>query len=224
MRIARPRALAPTAVPSGSFAVLTTVLLVVLAAMPLAAAPPDGAEALGRMLSHEMVLTRDGEAVVRIVQEVEVDGCHAVVTLTHYAPGTGRRRMMERSRFEIDRMSRAEEDGEADAGGGSIDLTARDYFVRGRDGGLSRWLAALAATRDSEDRAADMRALQFRIERGEFGAFASRNGYEMRSFLEKDPEPYYSMPLPVVSLTLPEDAADEAADAWWRYAAGHCPG
>lgn len=185
----------------------------------------DAAEALGRLLSHESVIEKDGEPIVRLEQRVEVDGCYAVVTTSHFVPGTDRRRMVERSRFQIGHMERIEpEPEEGDVGAPrSIDLTARDYFMRGRDRGLSRWLDALAETRDAQDRAAEMRELQFRVEQGEFGAFARANGYEMRSYLEGDPEPYYAMPLPAVSLTLPEEEAEEASAAWSRYAARHCP-
>lgn len=217
MRIAPPRARRAAAVSAALAALLA-------AGATAVAAQADEAEALARLLSHETVVERDGEPVVRLVQRVEVSGCDAVVTTTHYAPGTDRRRMTERSRFEIEHMDPIEREDAANGLPASIDLTARDYFVRAGDRGLSRWLDALAETRASQDRAAEMRALQLRIERGEFGAFARQNGYEMRSFLEGDPEPYYSMPLPALSLALPEEAAAAARAAWSRYADAHCAG
>ncbi|HUF55788.1 MAG TPA: hypothetical protein VMM55_04425 [Thermohalobaculum sp.] len=192
----------------------------------------EEAAALGARFSHETVVRLDGEPVVRIEQHLDVDACDAVVTTTHYAPGDdGARRMVERSRFEIGRMDVVERAEAEEATGdvpaplpdrAQLDLTARDYFVRAGDDGLSRWLAALRATRTAPDRSAEMRALQFRVAAGEFGPFARANGYEMRSYLEGDPEPYYAMPLPAISLSLPVDA-EAAVDAWTGYAAEHCP-
>lgn len=199
-----------------------------------AARPAGEAEALGLLFTHETVVRQDGEPVVRIEQRLAVDGCDAVVTTTHYAPGEdGRRRMVELSRFEIGRMDVVERAGAAEATGdvpaplpdrAQLDLTARDHFVQAGDDGLSRWLAALRATRTAPDRSAEMRALQFRVAAGEFGPFARANGYEMRSYLEGDPEPYYAMPLPAISLSLPvgADAAAAAAAAWRSYAEDHC--
>ena len=213
---------------------LPAAALLVLAAGAAAAAPAAKeaeADTLGALFSHETVVRLDGEAVVRIEQRLAVDGCHAVVTTTHYAPGEeGERRMVERSRFEIGRMvvvpraEAAEATGDVPAplpGRGQLDLTARDYFVEAGDEGLSRWLAELRRTRTAPDRSAEMRALQFRVAAGEFGAFAEANGYEMRSYLEGDPEPYYAMPLPAISLSLP-DESEAAEEIWESYATEHC--
>lgn len=189
-------------------------LATALLALPAAGVEPDDAARLEALFGHEQ--RQDG---MRIVQRLALDGCDAVLTVTVYGEDSGRRRMAEISRFQIPhyRPSGSDEPG-------MLPLTARAYFSRAGDRGLSRWLAALAETRADLDRAARMRELQFRVEAGEFGRFAARNGYEMRSWLEGDPEPYYAMPLPTVALRLPPDASDEAEAAWRAYAARHCAG
>lgn len=179
-----------------------------------AAAVEDDAARLEALFSHEF----DGEGM-RLEQTLDIEDCDVVLTETVFAEDTGRRRMAEISRFQITHYQRVEIEA-PDA----LGLTARDYFTNAGDRGLTRWLEALAETRLDDDRAARMREIQFRVERGEFGPFAVRNGYEMRSWLENDPEPYYAMPLPALALRLPPDAADKAEAAWRDYARRHCAG
>lgn len=150
-------------------------------------------------------------------QVLELDGCDARLTLTAYAEPGGVRRLSEVSRFELEHF--AVVDGESE---GVLELTARDYFSRAGDEGLGRWLEAIAATARDEQRSARLRELQTRVELGEFGRFAARNGYESRSFLEGDVEPYYALTLPAVALRLPEEHREEALDAWRTYAGEHC--
>lgn len=186
------------------------VLILGLTAGPALAAddPVDPVGALEALFAVETT----GEGM-RIEQALDLDGCEAVLTTTVWGEPENRRRMVETARFEVGLYPAV-----AESAPGSLDLTARRYFSRAGDDGLVRWLDELAATRDDPDRGARMRELQLRVDRGEFGEYARRNGYEMRSFLEGDPEPYYAMPLPAVSLTLPEEDAEAAEGAWLAYA------
>lgn len=177
--------------------------------LSLAAAAGDADSALSRRFSFEQPLP--GRTVE---QALSVEGCAVTVTHTVRDPETGLRRMVEISRFEVEHY--AEVDGSPQE---TLDLSARQYFSSARDDGLRRWLDALGASREDRDRGARMRELQLRVDEGEFGAFAAGNGYEMRSFLEGDPEPYYAMPLPSVSIALPDDDPEGALAAWRSYAA-----
>lgn len=188
-------------------------LVAALIAAP-AHAVEDDAAALEALFSNEV--RHDG---MRLQQTLAVDACDVVLVHTVYGEDTGRRRMAEISRFQIRHYRPVTTEGP-----GELGLTARAYFSNAGDRGLTRWLQALAETRMDQNRAARMRELQLRVEEGEFGSFAARNGYEMRSWLEGDPEPYYAMPLPAVALRLPPDAADEAEAAWRAYARRHCSG
>lgn len=152
-------------------------------------------------------------------QTLEVDGCAARLTLTAYAEPGGVRRLSETSRFELQHFALV--DGESP---GVMELTARDYFSRAGDAGLGRWLDAIAATAGAEDRSARLREIQMQVERGKFGSFSARNGFESRSFLEGDVEPYYALTLPAVALRLPEGDPDLATRAWLSYAGTNCPG
>lgn len=189
------------------------VAALALMAVPAAADPRgDDAAALSALLTHEV----PGEGM-RLSQQVAVEGCDVLVTATVHGEPGAERRLEERSRFQIQHFEPVELEGST-----ALDLTARRYFSRGQDAGLSRWLAALADSRDDPDRSARMREIQRDVEAGDYGAFAARNGYESRSFLENDPEPYYSMPLPALALVLPEGAKPLAETAWVTYAKRYC--
>ena len=184
----------------------------------LAHAQPDDrasdAEALEALLAYRM----DGEGMT-LDQEVAIDACDVTVTATVRADPGGERRLEERSRLQFQHYEPVEIEESV-----ALDLTARRYFTRGSDRGLTRWLAALAETRADPDRSARMREIQRSVEDGAFGAFAARNGYESRSFLEGDTEPYYSMPLPALALLLPEGTKELAEAAWVAYAKRYCLG
>lgn len=189
----------------------------VAAALALAGAAPadpraDDAAALEALLGHQI----EGEGM-RLVQNVAIEGCDVTVTATVRADPGGERRVEERSRLEIEHFEPVEIEGST-----ALDLTARRYFSQAGDRGLTRWLAALAETRDDPDRSARMREIQRDVEAGAYGDFAIGNGYESRSFLEGDPEPYYAMPLPALALVLPDGTKPLAETAWVAYAERYC--
>lgn len=189
-------------------------LLAALLAAPAAAAPsaPDD-DALSALFSFGY-----GEEP-HFEQRLELDGCAARLTVTAYAEPGGARRLREVSRFELRHFTPVPGDG-----GEVMELTARDYFSGAGDTGLGRWLDAIAATARDDDRSARLRELQLQVELGEFGAFAARNGYESRSYLEGDVEPYYALTLPAVALRLPEQDPEAAVRAWQAYAGRNCAG
>lgn len=184
-------------------------LAALLLSAPAGAAAPD-ADGLASLFSLGW-----GEEP-RFEQSLEIEGCQAVVRLAVFAEPDGPRRLVERSRFQIQHYEPA---GEPLAG--VMELTARRYFSKAGDRGIRAWLDAIAATVGDEDRSARLREIQVRVELGEFGRFAALNGYESRSYLEGDVEPYYALPLPVVGLRLPEPA-EAAVEAWQAYASERC--
>lgn len=195
-------------------------LLLPAAVALLAFAPAGGrageatdAAALEALLSG----SNPGQGFV-IEQTVTLERCAATVVQTVTAE-SGEPRLEERSRLQIRHYEPADVPDST-----ALDLTARRYFTRAADRGLARWLDDLAASRDDPDRSARMYEIQRRVEAGDYGAFAQANGYESRSFLEGDPEPYYAMPLPALSLLVPDGTAGTARRAWTEYAMRHCLG